>query len=76
MEKKQNYSKWKERQKEPTKTRKIRLEIYDDGLYVGTINTDLTVKEGESIAEETLTEYVKQKMPSYRKKKYLTIRIA
>ena len=40
------------------------------------INTDITVKEGESIAEETLIEYVKQKMPSYRKKKYLTIRIA
>lgn len=76
MNKKQNYSKWKERQKEPPKMRKIRLEIYDDGIYVGTINTDITVKEGESIAEETLVEYVKQKMPSYRKKKYLTIRIA
>lgn len=76
MNKKQNYSKWKEKQKEPPKMRKIRLEIYDDGLYVGTIITDITVKKGESIAEESLIEYVKQRMPSYRKKKYLTIRIA
>ena len=76
MNKKPNYSKWKERQKEPPKTKRIRLEIFDDGIYVGTINTDLTVKEGESIAEESLIEYVKQKMPSYRKKKYLTVRIA
>lgn len=76
MNKKQNYSNWKEKQKEPPKTRRIRLEIYDDGLYVGTINTDITVKKGESIAEESLIEYVKQRMPSYRKKKYLTIRIA
>lgn len=75
MNKKPNY-KWKERQKEPPKMRKIRLEIYDDGIYVGTIKTDITVKEGKSIAEETLTEYVKEKMPSFRKKKHITIRIA
>lgn len=65
-----------EKVEHPQPTKKVKLEVYDDGIYVGTINTDITVKEGESIAEDTLTEYVKEKMPSYRKKKYLTIRIA
>lgn len=73
--KKKQYKKF-EKVEHPQPQKKVKLEVYDDGLYVGTINTDLTVKEGESIAKETLVEYVKQKMPSYRKKKYLTIRIA
>lgn len=58
--------------KEPT--RKIRLEIYDDGLYVGTVNTDFTTSEEKQIDYETLMEYVHERFPT-RKKKYLSFKI-
>ena len=54
--------------------KKVKLEVYDDGLYVGTINTDFTTSDENPIAYETLVEYVHERMPT-RKKKYLTIRI-
>lgn len=58
----------------PKPPRKVKLEVYDDGLYVGTINTGLTTSEEHQIDYETLMEYVHQKMPT-RKKKYLSVKI-
>ena len=58
----------------PRPPKKVKIEVYDDGLYVGTINTDLTTSDENPIAYETLMEYVHERMPT-RKKKYLTIRI-
>ena len=52
----------------------MRLEIYDDGLYVGTINTDFTTSEEKPIDYDTLMEYVHKAMPT-RKKKYLSVKI-
>ena len=63
------------RRQEPQKPqRKVRLEIYDDGLYVGTINTDFTTSEEKPIDYDTLMEYVHKAMPT-RKKKYLSVKI-
>lgn len=55
-------------------SRKVRLEVYDDGLYVGTIQTDYHWDDKHPIAEEVLLEYVYKKMPT-RKKKYLSVKI-
>lgn len=54
--------------------RKIKLEVYDDGLYVGTIPTDFYWDDEHPVAYETLLEYVYKKMPT-RKKKYLSVKI-
>ena len=59
----------------PQPPKKVKLEVYDDGIYVGTINTDIVVKDGELIAEETLVNYVKEKMPTYKKKKHWQLRV-
>lgn len=55
-------------------SRKVRLEVYDDGLYVGTINTDFAWDQKRPIDEDTLMEYVYKKFPT-RKKKYLSVKI-
>ena len=61
--------------KEPQKPKKkVKLEVYDDGLYVGTIPTDFYWDDKTPVDEETLLEYVHKKFPT-RKKKYLTIKI-
>lgn len=60
-----------ETQKPP---KKVKLEVYDDGLYVGTINTDFTTSDENPIAYETLIDYVHKVMPT-RKKKYLSVKI-
>lgn len=54
--------------------KKVRLEVYDDGQYVGTIRTDFHFDNEHPIDEETLLEYVHKKMPT-RKKKYLSVKI-
>lgn len=60
---------------EPQKPqRKVRLEVYDDGLYVGTIPTEFFWDDEHPVAYETLLEYVYKKMPT-RKKKYLSVKI-
>lgn len=71
--KKKQYKKFEkvETQKPP---KKVKLEVYDDGLYVGTVNTDFYWDEEHPIAEDTIMEYVYKKFPT-RKKKYLTVRI-
>lgn len=58
----------------PKPPKKVKLEVYDDGLYVGTINTDFTTSDENPIAVDTLLEYVHEKMPT-RKKKYLSVKI-
>ena len=58
--------------KEPPK--KVKLEVYDDGIYVGTIKTDYYWDDKHPIAEEELIEYVQKKFPT-RKKKYLSLKI-
>lgn len=70
------YNDRKEKRDEPRKERKIRLEIYEDGIYVGTMNTDFTFKEKTTISEEALIEYVEEKIPTYKKKKNWLIAIA
>lgn len=52
--------------------KKVRLEVYDDGLYVGTIKTEFTVND--YLDEETLSDYLSERFPT-RKKKYLTVKI-
>ena len=60
---------------EPQKTqRKVRLEVYENGLYVGTIPTEFFWDDKHPVAYETLLEYVYKKMPT-RKKKYLSVKI-
>ena len=54
--------------------KKVKLEVYDDGLYVGTIQTDYYWDDKLPIAKEELMEYVQKKFPT-RKKKYLTVKI-
>jgi hypothetical protein len=58
----------------PRLQKKVKLEVYDDGLYVGTINTDFTTSDENPIANETLIDYVHKVMPT-RKKKYLSVKI-
>lgn len=70
---KQPYKKF-EKVEKPKPPRKVKLEVYDDGLYVGTIPTDFFFDENHPIAEETIMEYVYKKFPT-RKKKYLSVKI-
>lgn len=71
--KKKPYKKF-EKVEHPQPLRKVKLEVYDDGLYVGTINTDFTKSEEHPIDYDTLMEYVHKAMPT-RKKKYLSVKI-
>lgn len=61
-----------EKVEHPQPPKKVKLEVYDDGQYVGTIKTDFTVND--YLDEETLLDYVSNRYPT-RKKKYITIRI-
>lgn len=54
--------------------KKVNLEVYDDGLYVGTIRTEFLTSEEHPIDEQEMLEFVQQKYPA-RKKKYLTVKI-
>lgn len=63
-----------EKVEHPQPQKKVKLEVYDDGLYVGTINTDFTTSEKNQIDYNTLIEYVQKVMPT-RKKKYLSVKI-
>lgn len=54
--------------------RKVRLEVYDDGMYVGTITTDFVWDCAHPVSEDALMSYVYKKMPT-RKKKYLSVKI-
>ena len=72
MNKRQNKMFGKTEQLQPKK--KVRIEVYDDGQYVGTITTDFHWDNEHPIDEETLLEYVHKKMPT-RKKKYLSVKI-
>ena len=72
MNKRQNKMFGKTEQPQPKK--KVRLEVYDDGLYVGTINTNFTTSEENPIDYDTLIDYVHKAMPT-RKKKYLSVKI-
>ena len=61
-----------EKVEKPQPPKKVRLEVYDDGLYVGTIKTEFTVND--YLDEETLSDYLSERFPT-RKKKYLTVKI-
>ena len=63
-----------EKVEHPQPPKKVKLEVYDDGLYVGTIQTDYYWDDKLPIAKEELMEYVQKKFPT-RKKKYLTVKI-
>lgn len=58
----------------PQPQRRVKLEVYDDGLYVGTIPTDFYWDDKHIVAEETLMEYAHKAVPT-RKKKYLSVKI-
>ena len=70
---KKTYKKY-EKVEHPQPKRKVKLEVYDDGLYVGTIPTDFYWNDNTPVDEETLMEYVYKKFPT-RKKKYLSVNI-
>ena len=70
---KKTYKKY-EKVEHPPQRRKVKLEVYDDGMYVGTTTTDFYWDDEHPVAEETLMEYVYKKFPT-RKKKYLSVKI-
>lgn len=71
--KKKQYKKF-EKTEQPIPPKKVKLEVYEDGLYIGTIRTEFLTSEEHPIDEQEMLEFVQQKYPA-RKKKYLTVKI-
>ena len=63
-----------EKVEHPKPQRKVKLEVYDDGMYVGTISTEWNYNQEHPVDEENILEYVYKKFPT-RKKKYLTVKL-